>query len=165
MEKLLSLSLDKVTLSIPWIRIIRRSEQMAIRESSAVWKGNLAEGEGSMRLGSGAYEGAFSRASRFEDGPGTNPEELIGAAHAGCFSMYLALILSKAGHIPTRIDTTARVHLGEGPKITLIELSTVGEVPGIDENTFIDFAEQAKKGCPVSQALAAVDMRLTARLV
>lgn len=79
--------------------------------------------------------------------------------------MYLALILSKAGHIPTRIDTTARVHLGEGPKITLIELSTVGEVPGIDENTFIDFAEQAKKGCPVSQALAAVDMRLTARLV
>lgn len=138
---------------------------MAIRESSAVWKGNLAEGEGSMRLGSGAYEGAFSRASRFEDGPGTNPEELIGAAHAGCFSMYLALILSKAGHIPTRIDTTARVHLGEGPKITLIELSTVGEVPGIDENTFIDFAEQAKKGCPVSQALAAVDMRLTARLV
>lgn len=138
---------------------------MAIRESSAVWKGNLAEGEGSMRLGSGAYEGAFSRASRFEDGPGTNPEELIGAAHAGCFSMYLALILSKAGHIPTRIDTTARVHLGEGPKITLIELSTVGEVPGIDENTFIEFAEQAKKGCPVSQALAAVDMRLTARLV
>lgn len=138
---------------------------MAIRESSAVWKGNLAEGEGSMRLGSGAYEGAFSRASRFEDGPGTNPEELIGAAHAGCFSMYLALILSKAGHIPTRIDTTARVHLGEGPKITLIELSTVGEVPGIDENTFIEFAEQAKKGCPVSQALGAVDTRLTARLV
>jgi osmotically inducible protein OsmC len=138
---------------------------MAIRESSAVWRGNLSEGKGSMRLGSGAYEGAFSRASRFEDGPGTNPEELIGAAHAGCFSMYLALILSKAGYIPTRIDTTARVHLGEGPKITLIELSTVGEVPGIDENTFIEFAEQAKKGCPVSQALAAVDMRLTARLV
>lgn len=138
---------------------------MAIRESSAVWRGNLSEGKGSMRLGSGAYEGAFSRASRFEDGPGTNPEELIGAAHAGCFSMYLALILSKAGYIPTRIDTTARVHLGEGPKITLIELSTVGEVPGIDENAFIEFAEQAKKGCPVSQALAAVDMRLTARLV
>jgi osmotically inducible protein OsmC len=137
---------------------------MAIRESSAIWKGNLTEGSGSMRLGSGAYEGAFSRASRFEAGPGTNPEELIGAAHAGCFSMYLSLILSNAGHVPTRIDTTARVHLGEGPKITLIELSTVGEVPGIDEKTFIDFAEQAKKGCPVSQALAAVDMNLTARL-
>lgn len=138
---------------------------MAIRESSAIWKGNLTEGRGSMRLGSGAYEGAFSRASRFETGPGTNPEELIGAAHAGCFSMYLSLILSKAGHIPTRIDTTAKVHLGEGPKITLIELSTVGEVPGIDEKTFLEFAEQAKKGCPVSQALAAVEMNLKARLV
>lgn len=137
---------------------------MAVRESSAIWKGNLTEGEGSMRLGSGAFEGAFSRASRFEDGPGTNPEELIGAAHAGCFSMYLALILSKAGHIPTRIDTTAKVHLGDGPKITLIELSTVGDVPGIDEKTFIEFAEQAKKGCPVSQALAAVEMSLIARL-
>jgi osmotically inducible protein OsmC len=140
------------------------ANKMAIRESSAIWKGNLTEGNGSMRLGSGAYEGAFSRASRFEDGPGTNPEELIGAAHAGCFSMYLSLILSKAGHIPTRIDTTAKVHLGEGPKITLIELSTIGEVPGIDEKTFVDFAEQAKKGCPVSQALAAVKMNLTARL-
>jgi osmotically inducible protein OsmC len=137
---------------------------MAIRESSAIWKGNLTEGNGSMHLGSGAYTGAFSRASRFEDGPGTNPEELIGAAHAGCFSMYLSLILSKAGHVPTRIDTTAKVHLGEGPRITLIELSTVGEVPGIDEKTFVDFAEQAKEGCPVSQALAAVDMNLTARL-
>lgn len=137
---------------------------MAIRESSAIWKGNLTEGNGSMRLGSGAYEGAFNRASRFEDGAGTNPEELIGAAHAGCFSMYLSLILSKAGHVPTRIDTTAKVHLGEGPKITLIELSTVGEVPGIDEKTFIEFAEQARTGCPVSQALAAVDMNLTARL-
>lgn len=137
---------------------------MAVRESSAIWKGNLTEGSGSMRLSSGAYEGAFSRASRFEDGSGTNPEELIGAAHAGCFSMYLSLILSKAGHVPTRIDTTAKVHLGEGPKITLIELSTVGDVPGIDEKTFVDFAEQAKKGCPVSQALAAVDMNLIARL-
>jgi osmotically inducible protein OsmC len=137
---------------------------MTIRESSAIWQGNLVEGKGSMRLGSGAFEGAFSRASRFEDGPGTNPEELIGAAHAGCFSMFLSLILSKAGHIPTRIATTAKVHLGEGPKITLIELSTVGEVPGIDEKIFIEFAEQAKKGCPVSQALAAVEISLTARL-
>ena len=137
---------------------------MAIRESSAIWKGNLTEGNGSMRLGSGAYEGAFSRASRFEDGPGTNPEELLGAANAGCFSMYLSLILSKAGHVPTRIDTTAKVHLEDGPKITLIELSTVGDVPGIDEKTFMEFAEQARKGCPVSQALSAVDMSLKARL-
>jgi len=137
---------------------------MAIRESSAIWEGNTTDGKGSMRLGSGAYEGNFSHASRFEDGPGTNPEELIGAAHAGCFSMALSSILSKAGHIPTRIVTTAKVHLGKGPKISLIELSTVGEVPGIDEKTFIEFAEQAKIGCPVSQALAAVEIKMTAKL-
>ncbi len=137
---------------------------MAIRESSAVWTGNLVDGKGTMRLGSGAYEGEFSRASRFEDGPGTNPEELIGAAHAGCFSMFLSAILSKDGHEPTRINTTAKVHLGDGPKITLIELSTIGVVPGMDEKTFQKYAEQAKSGCPVSQALSAVDMKLTARL-
>jgi len=137
---------------------------MTIRESSAIWQGNLVDGSGSMRLGSGSFEGAYSHSSRFEDGPGTNPEELIGAAHAGCFSMFLSAILSKAGHIPTSITTTAKVHLGEGPKITLIELSTIGEVPGIDEKTFIEFAEQAKKGCPVSQALAAVEIKLTAEL-
>lgn len=138
---------------------------MAIRESSAIWNGSLDEGKGKMRLGSGAYEGEFSKASRFEDGPGTNPEELIGAAHAGCFSMFLSAILSNAGHIPVSIATTAKVHLGAGPKITLIELSTVGDVPGIDEKTFIDFAEQAKKGCPVSQALAAVEIKLTVKLI
>ncbi|MDX9850686.1 MAG: OsmC family protein [Anaerolineaceae bacterium] len=137
---------------------------MAISESSAIWKGNLKEGQGSMRLGSGGFEGPYSYLSRFEGGAGTNPEEMIGAAHAGCFSQYLALILSQAGHTPTRIDTTAKVHLGEGPKITLIELSTVGDVPGIDEKTFIEFAEKSKKGCPVSQALSAVDMKLTAKL-
>jgi lipoyl-dependent peroxiredoxin len=137
---------------------------MAIRESSAVWKGNLVDGKGSMRLGSGAFEGTYSRASRFEDGPGTNPEELIGAAHAGCFSMFLSALLSKEGHVPTSISTTAKVHLGDGPKITLIELSTVGTVPGIDEKIFIEFAEQAKKGCPVSQALSAVEMKLTTKL-
>jgi lipoyl-dependent peroxiredoxin len=137
---------------------------MTLRESSAIWEGNTTQGKGSMRLGSGAYEGDFSRASRFEDGPGTNPEELIGAAHAGCFSMDLSSILSKAGHVPTRIATTAKVHLENGPKITLIELSTVGDVPGIDERTFIEFAEQAKKSCPVSQALATVEIKLTASL-
>src|SRR5512133_3804006 len=137
---------------------------MVIRESSAIWQGSLVQGKGTMRLASGAYEGEYSRASRFENGPGTNPEELIGAAHAGCFSMFLAAILSDAGHVPTRIATTAKVHLETGPKITWIELSTVGEVPGIDEKSFLDFAEQAKKGCPVSQALAAVKISLTARL-
>jgi len=137
---------------------------MAIRASTAVWKGSLTEGKGTMRLGSGAWEGEYTRASRFEEGPGTNPEELVGAAHAGCFSMFLSAILSKAGHVPTNIATTATVHLGDGPKITLIELSTVGEVPGIDEKTFLEFAEQAKKGCPVSQALAAVEIHLAAKL-
>jgi len=143
---------------------MKKGGKMVIRDSSAVWEGNLVDGKGSMRLGSGAYEGAYTRASRFENGPGTNPEELIGAAHAGCFSMFLAAILSKAGHTVEQINTTARVHLGDGPKITLIELSTSGVVPGIDEATFVDFAEQAKKGCPVSQALAAVEMKLTASL-
>ena len=137
---------------------------MTIRESSAVWEGSSREGKGSLRLGSGAFEGAYTWRSRFKDDPGTNPEELIAAAHAGCFSMALSSALSKAGHIPTRIDTTAKVHLGEGPKIILIELSTVGDVPGIDEKTFIEFAEGAKKGCPVSQALAAVEISLKARL-
>ena len=137
---------------------------MAIRESSAIWHGNLVDGKGTMKLGSGAFEGVYTRASRFEDGPGTNPEELIGAAHAGCFSMFLSAILSKAGHEPTSIATSVKVHLGDGPKITLLELSTVGTVAGIDEKTFIEFAEQAKQGCPVSQALSAVEMKLTAKL-
>ncbi len=137
---------------------------MAIRESSALWQGNLTDGNGTIHLGSGAFEGAYSYASRFEDGPGTNPEELIGAAHAGCFSMFLSAILSKAGHVPTSIATKVKVHLGDGPKITLLELSTFGKVPGIDEKTFIEFAEQAKTGCPVSQALSAVEMKLTAKL-
>lgn len=137
---------------------------MPVRESTAIWNGSLTEGKGSMRLASGAYEGEFTRASRFEEAAGTNPEELIGAAIAGCFSMFLSAILSKDEHVPVRISTSAKVHLGAGPKITLIELSTVGEVPGIDEATFIDYAEKAKQGCPVSQALAAVDKTLTARL-
>jgi len=137
---------------------------MTIRESSAIWNGNLMEGQGTMRLASGAYEGSYTRASRFEEGPGTNPEELLGAAHAGCFSMFLSAILSDAGHPPIRIATTAKVHLEAGPKITLIELSTVGEVPGIDLPTFQEFAERAKQGCPVSQALASVETRLDARL-
>lgn len=137
---------------------------MAIRESMAVWNGDLNEGKGTMRLGSGAYEGEYSKASRFEDGPGTNPEELIGAAHAGCFSMFLSAILSDAGHVPVNIRTAAKVHLGSGPRIRLIELDTIGDVPGIDEETFLEFAGKAKTGCPVSQALASVEIRMTARL-
>src|SRR5437016_14297452 len=106
---------------------------MPTRTSTANWQGTLKEGAGTMRLGSGAYEGPFSFVSRFEDGPGTNPEELIAAAHAGCFSMALSSALTKAGFTPTSIQTSASVHLNPPDGITKIELSTVGEVPGLDE--------------------------------
>lgn len=138
---------------------------MTTRTSTAEWKGSLQEGSGTMRVGNGAWEGPFTFASRFESGPGTNPEELIGAAHAGCYSMFLSALLSKGGHPPTSVRTTATVHLGEGPAITLIELDTVGIVPGIDEAAFRDQAETAKKQCPVSKALAGTQIRLSTRLV
>ena len=141
---------------------------MAKRTASAVWEGTLREGKGTVKLGSGAFEGPYSFVSRFEEGTGTNPEELVGAAHAGCFSMALAAGLTKAGHNPTRISTNANVSLekvGEGFKITTIELNTEGEVPGINEATFLEFAETAKKNCPVSQALAGVEIKLNATLL
>jgi len=138
---------------------------MAIRTASAVWKGTLKEGAGVMTLGSGAYEVAYTWASRFAEEKGTNPEELIGAAHAGCFSMFLSALLTQAGFTPTRIHTTASVHLGEGPTITLIELNTEAEVPGLTEAALMEHAEAAKKNCPVSKALAGPEIRLTARLV
>lgn len=140
---------------------------MPVRNASAVWEGDLRQGQGTMKLGSGAFEGHYSFSSRFEEGTGTNPEELIGAAHAGCFSMALSGGLARAGHPPKRISTTARVHIdrvGEGFKITVIELQTEAEVPGIDNAQFQEAAEAAKKGCPVSQALTGVDIRLQARL-
>ncbi len=137
---------------------------MTTRTSTAEWKGSLKEGAGTMRLGSGAYEGPFTFASRFESAPGTNPEELIGAAHAGCYSMFLSALLSKAGTPPTSIHTTVKVHLGDGPTIHLIELETVGVVPGLTEAAFLEQAEAAKKGCPVSKALAGPEIRLSARL-
>ncbi len=134
--------------------------------AEAEWKGTLKEGAGTMKLGSGSYEGAFTWASRFADGKGTNPEELIGAAHAGCFSMFLSALLTTAGFTPTRIHTTAKVHLGAGPAIDKIELNTEAEVPGIDEAVFQEKVAAAKAGCPVSKALAAVgDIQLTAKLV
>lgn len=138
---------------------------MPIRTALAVWNGTLKEGKGSMKLGSGAFEGPFSFASRFEEGSGTNPEELVGAAHAGCFSMYLAALLGGAGYNPQQIRTQARVHLGEGPRITLIELDTEAEVPNLDEKTFLENVDKAKKNCPISLALAATEIRVTARLV
>ena len=138
---------------------------MAIRTSSAEWKGSLKEGSGTVKLASGAFEGPFTYASRFEEGQGTNPEELIGAAHAGCFSQFLAALLSNAGFVPTRIRTTATVHLRTGPTIALIELKTEAEVPNISEAAFLEHAEAAKKNCPVSKALAAVEITLNAKLV
>jgi len=141
---------------------------MATRSAEAEWKGNLLQGQGTMKLGSGAFEGKYSFPSRFESGAGTNPEELIGAAHAGCFSMALSAGLGKSGFTPTRIHTTAKVHLekvGEGFAITKIELTTEAEIPGIDAKTFQEHAEGAKKGCPVSKALAGTEISLTAKLV
>ena len=138
---------------------------MAIRTSFAEWKGTLREGSGTMKVGKSGYEGPFTYASRFESGPGTNPEELIGAAHAGCFSMFLAALLTKAGFKPTRIGTTATVHLGDGPTITLIELDTHAEVPNLTESDLQKHAEESKKGCPVSKALTGPEIKLQARLV
>lgn len=138
---------------------------MAVRNATAEWKGTLREGAGSMKLGSGAYEGSFTFASRFESGAGTNPEELIGAAQAGCYSMFLSALLTKAGFTPTRIATTATVHLTDGPTISLIELNTEAEVPGLDEAAFLEHAEAAKKNCPVSKALAGPQITLNAKLI
>jgi lipoyl-dependent peroxiredoxin len=138
---------------------------MAIRNASAVWNGNLKEGDGIMRLGSGAFEGAFTFASRFEEGEGTNPEELVGAAQAGCFSMYLASVLTNAGFPPVQVRTSAKVQLGEGPRITLIELDTEAEVPNVDEKTFQEKVDYSKENCPVSLALTGPELHVSARLV
>ena len=140
---------------------------MATRTGSAVWEGTLKNGHGKMKLGSGAFEGAYSFTSRFGDGSGTNPEELIAAAEAGCFSMALSLGLEKAGYQPKRISTTAKVSLEQsagGSRITNIDLETEAEVPGIEEANFQEQAEQTKKNCPVSVALSGTQINLKARL-
>lgn len=141
---------------------------MAMRQSDAEWRGDLKSGSGTMKLGSGAFEGAYSFPSRFENGTGTNPEELIAAAHAGCFSMALSAALSQAGHPPTRIHTSAKVHLekaGAGFAITRIELDCEAEVSGIDAAAFAEQADGAKANCPVSKALAGTEITLTAKLL
>ncbi|TIM56621.1 OsmC family protein [Mesorhizobium sp.] len=142
---------------------------MTIREAEAQWQGSLKEGSGRLRLGSGVFEGAYSFPSRFENGPGTNPEELIAAAHAGCFSMALSAIAGSGGHVPVRIHTVAKVNLGistAGPTITRIELETEAEVPGLAPEEFQRLAQSAKTTCLVSRALAGVaDIRLKADLV
>jgi osmotically inducible protein OsmC len=140
---------------------------MAIRTAQAQWNGDIRSGNGHMRVGSGAFDVAYSFATRFGDGVGTNPEELIGAAHAGCFSMATAGALTRAGHPPTSIETTAKVSIEQKPegfRITGIELETSAVVPGIDEPQFKSIAEEAKKTCPVSVALSSVPITLRATL-
>jgi osmotically inducible protein OsmC len=140
---------------------------MPIRSAEALWTGTLSKGEGSVKTGSGLIKGEYSFASRFESGHGTNPEELIGAAHAGCFSMAFAMIIEQAGYLPERIHTTAKVSIepdNGGFSITGIALDTEARIQGIDEKTFQEKALAAKNGCPVSKALASVPITVNARL-
>jgi osmotically inducible protein OsmC len=138
------------------------------RTATASWQGDLAEGGGRIGVGSGAYEGPFTLRARVDDVErSTNPEELIGAAHAGCFTMSLANLLSESGHPPADLRTTAKVRLEQldtGFAITNIALDTVGEVPGVDADTFARLAQQAKDTCPVSRALVGTEITLEARL-
>jgi osmotically inducible protein OsmC len=141
---------------------------MPVRSAEAEWKGALQEGSGKVKLGSGTFEGKYSFKTRFEDGAGTNPEELIAAAHAGCFSMALSAQLGRAGFKPNRIHTVAKVHLEKGEAgfaIPRIDLETEAEIPGINEATFQEQAKSAKENCPVSKVLAGAQIGLTAKLV
>ena len=141
---------------------------MPTRTADAVWNGSLLEGKGQLSLGSRAWSGGYDWKARSGEGAGTNPEELIAAAHAGCFSMALSHQLAQAGHPPTRVHTTAKVNFekqAEGFAITRIDLNTEAQVPGIDDAQFQKFANGAKEGCPVSKALRATPVHLTARLV
>lgn len=140
---------------------------MSVRKANAQWNGDLKSGKGQLALGSGAWEGQYSFGSRFEEGDGTNPEELIGAAHAGCFSMALANILAEAGHSPESVETGAEVHLefvDGDPTITRIELNTTVRAPGLAQDELAKHADTAKKGCPVSRALAGPEISVKARL-
>jgi lipoyl-dependent peroxiredoxin len=141
---------------------------MPDKTASASWRGSLPEGDGTMRLGGGAYEGPYSARSRFEEGEGTNPEELIAAAHAGCYSMALSGNLGRAGYEPETVDTTATVTIekaGDGFAITRIRLETRARVAGIADEEFQEVAQATKDTCPVSGALAAVStIEVDARL-
>ena len=140
---------------------------MPVRTSTATWRGSLKQGDGSVALGSGAFEGPYSFPSRFEEGSGSNPEELIGAALASCYAMFLANLLATAGSVPTQVHTEAHVHLGHddsGPAVTKIVLVCRAEVPGVSDEVFAEHAQAAKAGCPISKALAAVPIELDASL-
>ncbi|MDZ5444116.1 OsmC family protein [Micromonospora sp. 4G57] len=141
---------------------------MPIRTASASWQGNLTDGAGTVRTGKGGLTGTYSFKSRFEEGEGTNPEELIGAAHSACFSMALSKQLADAGATDIAVDTTAKVHFDKtdaGMSVTRIDLETVGQVPGMDEAQFTKLAEAAKENCPISRLLSpGAQVSLTARL-
>jgi len=143
---------------------------MAItKTSTAQWEGDLKGGKGTMTVGKGAYTGPFTFASRFESGAGTNPEELLAAAHAGCFSMAFSNDLANAGHKPTRVSTTATTDLGPDPAggfhIGKITLNVEAQVPGLDDAKFQELAASAKKNCPVSKLFKGAEIVLHAKLV
>ena len=141
---------------------------MPVRSASANWTGSLQQGSGTMRLGSGAYEGQYSFSSRFESGTGTNPEELIGAAEAGCFSMALSADLGRAGYEPRSVATTAEVHLNKtdsGFEIPRIDLRTEADVPGISQEELEKVAQGTKQTCPVSKLLSSAEINLEIKLV
>ena len=140
---------------------------MTIRKADAVWTGGLREGSGELALESGAFRGPYTFKARFEQGKETNPEELLGAAHAGCFTMALTGLLSREKIAPTEIRTTAAVHLeqrGGGFEIPKIELTTRAKIAGITAERFAELAADAKANCPVSKALAGVEITLDAAL-
>jgi osmotically inducible protein OsmC len=140
---------------------------MPVRNANAVWNGNLKNGKGTMKLGSGAFEGQYSFQSRFEEGTGTNPEELIGAAHAGCYAMAFSNELAEAGYEPDSVETDADVDfavVNGNPTIKSVTLNVNASVPEIDEDTFNELANGAKENCPVSRALSGVDIKLNTAL-
>ncbi len=140
---------------------------MTTRTSSARWQGDLKSGSGTLSLGSGAFSGEYTFVSRFEEGPGTNPEELLGAAHAACFSMSLSNILAQDGATVNSVETDATVHLDRvdgSPRITKVVLTTVGDVPGLDQAAFAEKAEVAKAGCPVSNLFTGAEIVVEATL-
>jgi lipoyl-dependent peroxiredoxin len=146
----------------------RKGAEMTARNGSAEWRGDVESGSGRITVGDGVFEGPYSFASRFEEGEGTNPEQLIAAAHAGCFTMALSNLLSGEGHVPDSLRTAAKVQLRNvdgAPTLARIDLETEGRVPGVEEHEFRRYAEQAKETCPVSRALAGIpEIGLTARL-
>jgi len=162
------LALRMISGNDPEIFTFLGEEIMAIRQSRAIWEGNLRKGQGTITFGSKGLEVPFSFAGRFEDGSGSNPEELIGGAHAGCFSMALVHALGEENYPPVKVETTAQVHLEKsdgGFTISKIELDTVADVPTIDADTFQSIAQNAKNSCPVSKVLAGADITLQAKLL